>query len=190
MTALEDTFPSHEPSSARASSAPTLAAPDGLRLERREPSAADGFADGGWWPHTRDLGLELPLLLATFRSHGQQVARVVYNPAAWDPAPSALTVSGDVVRLERSSGREPALLSLVGAPGVTRTDLIVIPPRTDRRAAERVLALTRSGGDLRRIVGILERAHRRPVAGHGHTAPDDPLPAAVRATDGGKTLAP
>jgi len=190
VTALEDTFPSHEPSSARASSAPTLAAPDGLRLERREPSAADGFADGGWWPHTRDLGLELPLLLATFRSHGQQVARVVYNPAAWDPAPSALTVSGDVVRLERSSGREPALLSLVGAPGVTRTDLIVIPPRTDRRAAERVLALTRSGGDLRRIVGILERAHRRPVAGHGHTAPDDPLPAAVRATDGGKTLAP
>lgn len=179
MTAPEDTASLYAPASPRASGAQTPAAADGLRLRRREPAAADGFADGGWWPHTRDLGLELPRLLAAFRPPGQQVARVVYNPAAWHAAPPALTVSGHVVRLDRSSSREPALLSLIDASGATRTDLIVIPPRTDRRVAERVLALTRSGGDLHRIVGMLERGERRSAAGHGRSAPDDQLPVAV-----------
>jgi Family of unknown function (DUF5994) len=179
VTAPEYIVPLNKPATSSASSAQTPVGADGLRLRRREPSAADGFVDGGWWPHTLDLSLELPRLLAAFRPPGQHVARVVYNPAAWDPAPRTLTVSGHVVRLDRSSGREPALLSLVDASGGTRADLIVVPPRTDRRVAERVLALTQSGGDLRRIVGMLERAERRPTARLGRTTPGDLLPAAV-----------
>lgn len=178
MTTPEGTAPLYEPASARASGTQTPASADGVRLRRREPSAADGFADGSWWPHTRDLSLELPRLLAAFPPPGQQVTRVVYDSAAWDPTPPTLTVSGHAVRLERSSSREPVLLSLVDSSGATRTDLIVIPPHTDRRVAERVLALSQSGGDLHRIVGILERAQQRPTAGLGRTAPHDPLPEA------------
>jgi hypothetical protein len=160
VTALESAPAPSRPAALRASSAPMPAA-DGLRLRRRRPSVADGFADGGWWPRSRDLRSELTQLLSAFWPAGQEIARVVYNPSAWGPAPRELTVAGRVVRLDRSRAQEPPLLSLVDRSGATRTDLIIIPPSTERRVAERVLALAQLGGDLHRVVGIIDRAHRR-----------------------------
>jgi len=174
---------------ARASGERTPAVSDGLRLRWRESGVADGFVDGGWWPGSLDLSAELPPLLAAFWAAGHEVTRVVYQPAAWGPAPRRLTASGRVVTLDRSGSQQPALLSLVDASGATRTDLVVIPPRTQRQVAERVLALARHGGDLHRLAGILDRAGREPLAVPGHAFPVDPLSTAVWETDGGRSLA-
>lgn len=189
MTALDDIFFPYSHAAGREPPVPTPAS-DLVRLRRRDPVVPDGFVDGGWWPRSLDLSAELARLLTVMGAPGREVARALYNPAAWDPAPRALPYSGRSVALDREHGREPALLSLIDAPGGRRTDLVVIPPRTDRRVAERILALVHHGGDLRRVLGILERAGRTPPAALGPGASCDPLSAAVWETDGGRILTP
>ena len=189
MTALEHPTPMHVPRAPRQSDVPTPARPDRLRLRWREPGVADGFVDGGWWPHSLDLSVELPPLLAAFQSAGYEVTRVVYHPAQWGPAPRALTGAGRVVRLDRKDSQEPTVLSRVDAAGATRTDLIVIPPRTAQRVAERVLALAPLGGDLHRLTGILDRAEPVPSSVPGHSLSADSQTTATWETDGGRTLA-
>lgn len=189
VAALEHSTPLHKPAAARVPGERAPAVSDGLRLRWREPGVADGFVDGGWWPGSLDLGAELAPLLAVFRSAGHEVTRVVYHAADWAPAPRGLTGSGRVVRLDRSGSQRPGLLSLVDASGVTRTDLVIIPPCTQRRVAQRVLALARLGGDLHRLTGILTRADREQVAGPGRPCPVDSLSAAVWDTGGGRGLA-
>jgi len=160
-------------------------APDALRLQCRVPGAHDGFVDGSWWPRSLDLRAELPRLLTAFRSSGHEVARIAYRPAAWDPAPATLVVSGRTITLDKAPHQVPELIGLLDDAGVTRADLVVIPPLTERRAAERVLALGRRGGDLRRLVGIIERA----ADPYSLPAALDQLPAAVWETEGGRILA-
>src|SRR5581483_7160017 len=165
--------------------ASTPRASDGLRLKRRDPTGADGFVDGGWWPHSLDLSVELPQLLAELSSAGHDVAQVIYNPTAWKPAPRTLAAAGRSVTLAPSTGQDAASISLVDRSGSKRTDLVVVPPRTDLRVAERVLALAGLGGDLRRAVGIIERANSGPQTPLGDAVPLDPLSAAAWETDGG-----
>lgn len=162
----------------------------GLRLRRRDPSAADGFVDGGWWPRSLDLSVELPPLVAELGRAGHDVAQVTYNPAAWNPAERGLAGPGRPVTLKGSTLQAAASVSLVDVSGSKFTELVVIPPQTDPRVAQRVLALARLGGDLCRAVGILERANREPATAPVRGVPLDASPAAVWETDGGRVLAP
>lgn len=168
MTALEHANPLYLVRDPGQSSAQTPDSSDELRLQWRDPGVADGFVDGGWWPHSLDLSAELPALLAEFWSAGHEVTRVAYRPVEWAPAPRRLTVSDRVVRLDGAGGQEPALLSLLDDSGATRTDLVVIPPHTDSGIAQRVLGLARLGGDLHRLVGILDRAERQSMVVPGY----------------------
>ncbi len=169
--------------------ASTPRASAGLRLKRRDPTGADGLVDGGWWPRSLDLSVELPQLLAELSSAGHDVAQVIYNPTAWKPAPRTLAGAGRPVTLAPSAGQDAASISLVDRSGSKRTDLVVVPPRTGRRIAERVLALAGLGGDLRRAVGIIERANGGPQTTLADAVPLDPLSAAAWETDGGRVLA-
>lgn len=169
---------------------PASRASAGLRLRRRDPCAADGFVDGGWWPRSLDLSVELPPLLAELGRAGHDVAHITYNPAAWNPAPSVLAGPGRPVTLQGSADQAMASVSLADTSGAKRTELVVVPPRTDPRVAQRVLALARLGGDLIRIVGIIERANGTPSSAVTPIGPSDPLPAAVWESEGGRVLAP
>ena len=66
--------------------APSLAeiADAAVRLELRQaPERGHEISttlDGGWWPHARELALELPLLVGAFAERGTRVARVVSPP--------------------------------------------------------------------------------------------------------------
>lgn len=170
---------------------PALRVSAGLRLRRREPTAVDGFVDGGWWPRSLDLSVELPALLTELGTAGHDVAQVAYNPAAWNPAPHALDGASRPVILEARTEQDTAALSLADISGSKRTELVVIPPHTAPHVAQRVLALAQLGGGLHLAVRILERAQHEPAATLGHTDPPDlpdPLPAAVWETDGGHVL--
>jgi Family of unknown function (DUF5994) len=81
MTTLE-TLPSL---SAVGQLQPTTSAADGLRLRLRGSGDGDGYVDGGWWPRSLDLGVELPPLLAEVWSGGYDVFRVSYDLTAWHP---------------------------------------------------------------------------------------------------------
>ncbi|MBS2965875.1 hypothetical protein KGA66_22695 [Actinocrinis puniceicyclus] len=186
MTTLDFSDPPDD----RAAPAPRASA--GLRLRRREPSVADGFVDGAWWPRSLDLSVELPPLLAELSRAGHDVARVSYDPAAWNPAPGVLAGPGRPVTLDGSARQAPASVSLADISGARHTELVVIAPHTDPHVAQRVLALARLGGDLLRAVGMIERANRAqsPAAAAARAGLQDPLSAAVWETDGGRVLVP
>jgi hypothetical protein len=160
----------------------------GVRLRLRDPGAV-GFVDGGWWPRTVDLTIELPPLLAGMFSAGYDIRRVSYNLTAWDPPPRRLSVPGHQVRLGGYATQDPALISLVDTSGWHRVDLVVIPPETDPVLAGRALALAALDGDLHRAGQILQQARRQPSARVAHTGCVDLLPSADWETDGGRILA-
>ena len=70
-----------------------------LRLRLKPKAATTGFVDGGWWPRSRDLAVELPGLLAVLAVRLGRIERVSYHLGDWDPIPARLTVEGRVVRL-------------------------------------------------------------------------------------------
>jgi hypothetical protein len=141
----------------------TTPAPKGLRLRLRDPRDDDGFVDGGWWPRSLDLRVELPPLLTQMWSAGYDVFRVSYNMTAWHPVPPRrLIVSGRLVKLGGYRTQDPASISLVDSSGWKRVELVVIAPQTDPVMAERALVLAGLHGDLHRPKEILEQASRGP----------------------------
>jgi hypothetical protein len=136
---------------------------DRLRLRPTDPTAATGspapdrgFVDGAWWPHSNDLVAELPWLIAQMSERGYRIRRVTYNLDAWAPAPRRLIVDGQVIKLGGFRTQSPAELVLVDGGGWQRTELVVVPPRSDPALAARVLAAAVHDQD--RAADILESA--------------------------------
>jgi hypothetical protein len=68
-----------------------------LRLKPKAPTT--GHVDGAWWPHSDDLLMELPDLLAVLSVRLGRIDRVIYNLTEWASAPAKLPIDGRVVRL-------------------------------------------------------------------------------------------
>jgi len=186
MTLLDNlaTFPAINPPEPAA-----INTSDGLRLRLRGPGVVGGFVDGGWWPRTRDLSIELPPLLVAMYSAGYDVRRVMYNITAWDRAPRRMTVGGRLVKLGGFHTQNAAAISLVDPSGRQRIDLVVVPPGTDPVIAERALALAGRDGDPRRPAQILERANLPVPARLSRAGCLDDFPCSGWETDGGRVSA-
>jgi Family of unknown function (DUF5994) len=161
----------------------------GSRLHLRSPADVGRFVDGGWWPRSLDLSVELPPLLTAMWSAGYDVFRIVYNLTAWDPAPRRLTVSGRRVTLAGYRLQDKASISLVDSGGWKRIVLVVVPTQTDPVVARRALALAGLDGDPHRAAEILAQAST-PAAAVNRSGCVDLLPWADWETDGGRVLAP
>jgi uncharacterized protein DUF5994 len=185
MTALEN------PTAVRHSDPPQTAPgpSDAPRLHLRSPANVGEFVDGGWWPRSLELSVELPPLLTAMWSAGYDVFRIVYNLTAWDPAPRRLTVSGRRVKLGGFRLQDKASISLVDSGGRKRIDLVVVPPQTDPVVAGRALALAGLDGDPHRAAEILAQASTRDAAVN-RSGCVDLLPWADWETDGGRVLTP
>ena len=158
-------------------------------MRLRSPAHVGGFVDGGWWPHSRDLTVELPPLLVAMWSGGYDVFRVMYNLMAWDLAPRKLIVSGRLVKLGGYRTQEAASISLVDGGGWKRIDVVVISPQTEHLIAERALALAGLDADRHRAGEVLDHANRGPAAPVRRNGCVDLLPWADWETDGGRVLA-
>jgi hypothetical protein len=112
---------------------------------------------GGWWPHTRELTLELPLLVGVFAGLGVRVTRVIYHPSLWLIAPPKLRVDGRVVHLGWVRDIDPNLVSLRTAAD-TRIELLVVPPEATAELAERAMAAAVEPGNHSAPVDILRAA--------------------------------
>lgn len=98
-----------------------------LRLKPKAPTT--GYVDGAWWPHTDDLPVELPDLLAVLSVRLGPIDRVVYNLAEWADAPAKLPIAGRPIRL---SGYYRHPVNTVEVHGTnTKVVLLVVPPRTE-----------------------------------------------------------
>ncbi|KUL20670.1 DUF5994 family protein [Streptomyces regalis] len=126
-----------------------------LRLETTHDRR--GVLDGAWWPHSRDIAVELPALVGALTERLGPLTRVGLDSAAWDGLPTRLVVDGRVVHLDASSVGDHTVL-------VTRGDqdlfsLLVVPPDAPPDAAraamdEAVRADNRKGaGQILRDTG-------------------------------------
>ena len=52
-----------------------------------------GYPDGGWWPHSSDLAVELADLVDHFPPRSDRIVRVLISPPDWDPAPRRVAVA-------------------------------------------------------------------------------------------------
>ncbi|WP_037620027.1 DUF5994 family protein [Streptomyces aureus] len=111
-----------------------------LRLSLAPVGTAPVLLDGAWWPHSRDLGAELPSLTAVLDPLWGRITRVAANPTHWPVAPCKVSVAGHVVKvgwfLAEQDPHELLLLSY----RMGRWNLLVVPPRTTPASAAWLMA--------------------------------------------------
>jgi hypothetical protein len=109
-----------------------------LRLKPKAPST--GHVDGAWWPHSNDLLMELPDLLAVLSVRLGPIDRVTYNFADWAAAPTKFPTGGDTVRLSGFYQQEGNTLEVIGI-NRSKLVLLVVPSRTESEHAHDILML-------------------------------------------------
>jgi hypothetical protein len=107
-----------------------------LRLETTE--SRKGVLDGAWWPRSRDIGAELPVLLSALVAHLGPVSRVGLDAAVWEGLPTRIVVDDHVVRVDSFPVGDDTVL-------ITRGDrdifsLLVVPPDAAPDAARSAMA--------------------------------------------------
>ena len=140
-----------------------------VRVSLRADAGSGGSPfDGGWFPRSNDLSVELPELIAELDRRGVRIERFTYALDAWLPLPRKLVLQDRIVRTGGFRSMDPA-----GC----------LPDLGRRHEA---------GRPARRAAGH-RRPHRRPCPATGHPpgsapvaadgagrGPVDPAPAGAR----------
>jgi hypothetical protein len=113
--------------------------------------------DGGWWPRTRELALELPLLVRAFAERGIRISRVKYQPSLWLIAPPKLRVDGQTVRLGWDREIDPNLVSLQTSQDAL-IELLVVPPDASAQVAALALAAATEPGNALSPTALVQAA--------------------------------
>ena len=123
-----------------------------LRLKPKAPTS--GYVDGAWWPHSDDLSIELPDLLAVMSVRLGPIDRVIYNVTEWAKAPTKLPAGGRMVRLG-GYYRQP--VNTIEVIGLSRSKivLLVVPARTDPEHAHDILMAAAAPDNVSTIDGLL-----------------------------------
>lgn len=135
------------------------AAPDdrsvpGLRLRLKPKSPPTGYVDGGWWPRSRDLSIELPALVHVLDVRLGKVTRVAFAMAAWESAPRMITVDGHTVRLEGFGSQSDHVLYVSGSDR-QRVSLLVVPSDAEPTAAHDAMMTAATRDNVDRPTEIL-----------------------------------
>ncbi|MER5730816.1 DUF5994 family protein [Streptomyces sp. NPDC002138] len=125
--ALERAVPAAPPSSPRPA-----------RLVLTPKTTLAGQLDGAWWPRSRDLAAELPVLVSALAETWGRITRVTVNPTRWPVIPHKVPVTGHTVHVGWFTEQDPDKLILLSTVG--RWDLLVVPPQTAPAAAARLMA--------------------------------------------------
>ena len=141
------------------STKPTVNDQSRVRL-RDSGGVANRFVDGGWWPRTLDMSVELPLLIAQLDATDYPKSWAInYNLASWDKPPHYIVTGGRRVRTGGfNKPADTAMVSLADSSGWNHVDLVMIAPDTDPAVAERALALAATEGDKHRADAIIALA--------------------------------
>ena len=134
-----------------------------LRLRMREP-AGTGQLDGGWWPQTRCLHVELRDLVDNFPKDAPRIVGAVYSAPDWDKPARRVSVTGGSIRVGFRSGADTHVILLSTAARTFLLLLVVPPGLSAHQGSKAMMAAGDSGNDgsaqlMLRSVG----RHRNPV---------------------------
>lgn len=96
-----------------------------LRLRLSEHPGVDRL-DGGWWPQSRDLAVELPDLVAHFPSDAGRIVRAVYSPPDWDGYQRRIPLPRGYVKVGSFPRDDTHVFDLLMTDG-SRLRLLVVP---------------------------------------------------------------
>ena len=148
-----------------------------LRLALGSRNGLDRL-DGGWWPHSRDLAVELRHLVEGFPLELGRITRALYSPPDWDAPPRRVELPGGFVKVGCFPDDDTHLIVLTTSNRVVLHLLVVPTSFTEAQGTEALLAAAtpryaHSATDLLLTV----------------TNEQDADPADVWAQDGGESLA-
>lgn len=135
-----------------------------VRVSLRDGAGAgDSSFDGGWFPRSRDLAVEVPELIAELERRGIRVERFTYALDAWQPAPRKMVVGGRTIRTGGFRSMDPQVVCLTWSGALRRADLLVVPPETDVLTGMRALRLSTRRGLPRSPAMVLAAARSVPL---------------------------
>ncbi|MFC4506839.1 MULTISPECIES: DUF5994 family protein [Streptomyces] len=97
-----------------------------------------GVLDGAWWPRSRDIAAELPVLVAALTEFLGPVTRVGLDAGAWDELPTRLVVADRVVHIDSFPVGDDTVLITRGEQD--HFSLLVVPPHATPDAARAAMA--------------------------------------------------
>jgi hypothetical protein len=125
----------------RRTSLPGEATATRLSLKRLAPIS--GYVDGAWWPRSRDLAVEAPLVALAVATRVGPVRQIAFALEAWDPAPRSAEIDvvggGHAVMLVGFASQDPHVVLVTGVSDRT-LGLLVVPPEASPRAGHAALA--------------------------------------------------
>jgi hypothetical protein len=124
------------------------------RLRLKPKGSTAGSVDGAWWPHSDDLAIELPDLLAVLSIRLGPIDRVTYNIADWATAPTDFPTGDDMVRL-RGYYQQPGNTIQVVGTNCAKLALLVVPTRTDPEHAHDIMMSAAAPNNASSIDGLL-----------------------------------
>lgn len=123
-------------------SAATVRGP--LRLSLGTAGRRDHL-QGGWWPQSRVLGVELADLVDHLPSARGRVIRALFSRPDWDDLPRRVTVSGRLLRVGSFPGDDTHEVQLRMADHSVLRLLVVPPAFSAPQGAEAMLAAATPG---------------------------------------------
>ncbi len=136
-------------------STPATDEPDdtSLRLSLAE-AFYSGPLDGAWWPRSRDLQREAPILVDGFPLERGRISRLLVSAPDWDRTGAHVQAQRGQVNVGRFPGDDchVVVLSLGGG---TRLRLLVIDASTGAGTAERLMSQASAPGNRRDAAALL-----------------------------------
>lgn len=117
--------------------------------------------DGGWWPRSRDLAVEMEDLVRHFPTELGRVTRAVVSPADWDLRARAVLVSGRYVGIDPSAPDDSHLAVLTTSQR-RRLRVLVIPPDFTTDQGEEALLAAATFGNEHAPADLLDTVTEHP----------------------------
>lgn len=137
--------------------------PGTVLLRPQATGRRQGALDGAWWPRSRDIGGQLPGLVAALTAHIGPVSRVGLDRDAWDGVPEHLFIDHRIVHVDWFPLGDDTVL-------FTREDgnlvaLLVVPPHATQHQAQQAMTQALDLDNLAQAEQILVDSGINPEGG-------------------------
>ena len=131
-----------------------------LRLRISTQIGRDSL-DGGWWPQTRDLAVELADLVDHFPPEQGRIVRALYSPPDWNQPPRRIPVAGRYVKVGCFPRDDTHLIDLTLSDR-TVLRVLVVPPELSADQGQEALLAAATPGNGATVESVLTAASDSP----------------------------
>ena len=131
-----------------------------LRLRLAE-HPGEGPLDGGWWPRSRDLAVELADLVDHFPIAQGRIMRALVSPPDWDPAPRRIPVARGYLKVGSFPQDDTHVIEL-SMDDHTVLRVLVVPPGLTPDQGDEALLAAATADSQQSASSILETVSEHP----------------------------